>query len=209
MATSKIEAIINEMEDYIDSCKPKMFSTNEIVVGRDEMGSLIRRLRENLPEEIEKYQNVISRREEILQEARNKADVLMQNATTKTNELISEHSIMREAYAQAEEVVNLANGQAQAMLDSAVAEANRYNTSAVQYTDSMLAEIQDILQNSIQSATTNYNNFINGLTQYYETVIENRNALRASQEEDTTDSEGEEPAAEGTDGEDAEELTIM
>ena len=42
--TSKIEDIIDEIEAYIDDCKPSAFSTNKIVVNKDELESLLQEL---------------------------------------------------------------------------------------------------------------------------------------------------------------------
>ena len=57
------------------------------------------------PEEIKQYQRIISNREAILDDAKQKAKELIDNATVQTNELISEHQIMQQAYAQANEIV--------------------------------------------------------------------------------------------------------
>ena len=38
---SRIEEIIEEIEDYIDSCKPSAFSSSKIVVNRDELEGLL------------------------------------------------------------------------------------------------------------------------------------------------------------------------
>ena len=37
MMTSKIEQLIDEIEDYIDSCKPAFFNNNNIVVNKEEI----------------------------------------------------------------------------------------------------------------------------------------------------------------------------
>ncbi|CBK74584.1 hypothetical protein CIY_18550 [Butyrivibrio fibrisolvens 16/4] len=49
---SKIEDIIDEIEAYIDDCKPTAFSTSKIIVNRDELESLIQELRTKTPDEI-------------------------------------------------------------------------------------------------------------------------------------------------------------
>ena len=53
------------------------------------------------PEEIKRYQKIISNKEAILNDAKQKAQELINDATIQTNELISEHQIMQQAYAQA------------------------------------------------------------------------------------------------------------
>ena len=111
--SSKIEQLIEEIEDYIDGCKYQPLSKINIIVNKEEMDDLLRELRLRTPEEIKKYQNIISQREEILAKARERAAKLIDDATAQTNQLINEHEIMQQAYAQANEVVTLASEQAQ------------------------------------------------------------------------------------------------
>ena len=42
---SKIEDIIDEIENYIDECKPSAFSSSKIIVNRDEIETLLQELR--------------------------------------------------------------------------------------------------------------------------------------------------------------------
>ena len=46
--SSKIEQIIDEIEEYIDNCKPHNFSSSKIVVNRDEIDELLTELRMRL-----------------------------------------------------------------------------------------------------------------------------------------------------------------
>ena len=147
--SSRIEQIIEEIEEYIDSCKFQPLSTSKIIVNKDQMDELLRELRMKTPEEIKQYQRIISNREAILDDAKQKAKELIDNATVQTNELISEHQIMQQAYAQANEIVELATKQAQEILDNATTEANNVKIAAMQYT-TMLANLRQI--DSIVSA---------------------------------------------------------
>ena len=50
--SSRIEQIIEEIEEYVDSCKYQPLSTTKIVVNKEEMEELLRELRLKTPEEI-------------------------------------------------------------------------------------------------------------------------------------------------------------
>ena len=63
---SRIEQIIEEIEEYIDGCKPQTFSSSKIIVNREEMEELLNELRIKTPEEIKRYQKIISNKEAIL-----------------------------------------------------------------------------------------------------------------------------------------------
>ena len=115
--SSRIEQLIDEIEEYIDSCKYQPLSNTKIIVNKEEIDELLRELRMKTPDEIKRYQKIISNKEAILNDARAKAEALINEATIHTNELINEHEIMQQAYAQANEVVTMATHQAQEILD--------------------------------------------------------------------------------------------
>ena len=141
---SRIEQIIEEIEEYIDGCKPQTFSSSKIIVNREEMEELLNELRIKTPEEIKRYQKIISNKEAILADAQAKADAIIAQAQVKTDELVSEHQIMQQAYAQANEVVMIATKQAQEILDNATNDANNIRMGAMQYTDDILRNLETV-----------------------------------------------------------------
>lgn len=172
--SSRIEQLIDEIEAYIDSCKYQPFSNSKIVVEKEEIDELLRELRMKTPDEIKRYQKIISNKEAILNDARAKAEALINEATIHTNELINEHEIMQQAYAQANEVVTMATRQAQEILDNATMEANQMRMAAMQYTDDMLASIEALLAQTMGTTKSNYESFIASLTNYSDIVNANR-----------------------------------
>ena len=176
--SSKIEQLIDEIEDYIDSCKVQPLSSGaRIIVNKEEIEELLRELRVKTPDEIKRYQKIISNKEAILNDAREKAEALINEATVHTSELINEHEIMQQAYTQANEVVTLASNQAQEIVDNATLEANSVRESAIQYTDDLLAHVEEILVHSINTSDTKYEEFIQSLHDCYEIVRANRQEL--------------------------------
>ena len=57
--SSRIEQLIDEIEDYIESCKPKFMSSTEIIVNKDEIDELLRELRMKTPDEIKRYRRLL------------------------------------------------------------------------------------------------------------------------------------------------------
>ena len=187
---SKIEQTIEELAEYISQCRTKFFSSTEIVVNREEIEEFLQDLRANTPEEIKKYQRVLSNKEAILNDAREKAQKLIDEATAQTNELISEHEIMQQAYAQAHEVVTMATKQAQEILDNAVNQANTLKQEASKYTEDRLAEMESILEGSISQADANYRSLLTTLVQYRDVIHCNREAMTsATVYEESTDTD--------------------
>ncbi len=184
--SSKIEQLIDEIEEYIESCKYQPLSSTKIVVNKEEIESLLRELRLKTPDEIKRYQKIISNKEAILNDARQKAETLINEATVHTNELINEHEIMQQAYAQANEVVTLASNQAQEIVDNAIIEVNEMRASAAQYTDDLLAHVEEILMHALNSSGARYDEYIRSLNECCNIVKNNRAELRPPQEVDPT-----------------------
>ena len=174
--SSRIEQIIQEIEEYVDSCKFQPLSTTKIVVNKEEIEELLRELRLKTPDEIKRYQKIISNKDAILEDAQSKADSLIADAQTKAQELVTQHEIMQKAYAQANETINAANKQAQEILDSATQDANSIRLSAITYTDDMMANIGSVLNQTLEDAGGKYKAFIDAL-QSLEVVNHNRQEL--------------------------------
>ena len=154
--SSRIEQIIEEIEEYIDSCKFQPLSTSKIIVNKDQMDELLRELRMKTPDEIKRYQKIIANKDAILADAQAKADSMIAEAQIHTNELVSEHEIMQQAYAQANEIVTAATEQAQQILDNATNDANDIRIGAMQYTDDLLSNAESIIGHTLDSYTTKY-----------------------------------------------------
>lgn len=175
--SSRIEQQIDQIEEYIDNCKFQAFSKDKIIVDRDEIEELLEQLRAKTPEEIRHYQKIISNKEAILSDARKKAEDLINEAAQQTNQLINEHSIMQQAYTQANEVVELASKKAQQIINDAVNEANAYRSSAVEYMDGMLAQLENMTEQTMQQAAASNQHLLNSLGEYLTTVRQNRAEL--------------------------------
>lgn len=179
---SKIEQVIDEIEEYIDSCKYQALSSTKIIVNKDELAELLGELRAKTPEEIKRYQKIISNQEAILADAQAKADAIIAQAQIKTDELVSEHQIMQQAYAQANEVVMLATKQAQDILDNATNDANNIRMGAMQYTDDILRNLETSVSHAMDSAKARHDNYMLSLQEFYDEVSSNRAELNPADE---------------------------
>ena len=182
--SSRIEQIIEEIEEYIDKdCKFQPLSSTKIIVNKEHLDELLRELRMKTPDEIKRYQKIISNRDAILADAKAKADAMIEEAQVQTTELVSEHEIMQQAYAQANEVVQLATRQAQEIVDNATLEANAIKDSIMQYTDQKLAEVEDIIAHAVEVSQTHYSNLVSDLNRINDVVQTNRAEFHAQNEE--------------------------
>lgn len=190
--SSRIEQAIDEIEDFIENCKYQPLSNSKIVVNKDELEDLLAELRRRTPDEIKRYQKMISNKEAILADAQAKADAIIAQAEVHTTELISEHQIMQQAYAQANEVVMIATNQADEILNNATNDANDIRLSAIQYTDGLLNDLEEILGNAMETTKARTDNLLNSLQSFYEQVDANRRSLVPSETETAQNQEGRE-----------------
>lgn len=174
---SKIEQIITEIEDYIASCKPIPLSNTKIAVNREELDELIRELRLKTPDEIKKYQRLISNKEAIINDAKEQAEKMISQAKIQTEELINEHEIMQRAIEQANAVIADASAKAQQIVDRAVEDAGNIRLGAIQYTDDMLGNLQMIIEHSIENNKAKYDALISSLNKDLHIVVANRKEL--------------------------------
>ena len=172
--SSRIEQCIDEIETFIDNCKYQPLSRTSIVVNKEEIDELLRELRSKTPDEIKRYQTIISNKEAILNDAKKKAQDLIDKATAQTNELINEHEIMQQAYAQANEVIAQAAKQAEEILTKSTNEANQMKAAAVAYTDQLLADVDAIITKAIETTNASNSALLSSLTSYSETIRSNR-----------------------------------
>lgn len=179
---SKIEQLIDDIEEYIDSCKYATFSNSKIIVSKEEIDHLLSELRKKTPEEIKHYQKIVSNRQAIIDDAKAKAQALIDEATAQTTELINEHEIMLRAYEQADEIVDMASAQAQEIVDDATVEANELKAQAVAYTDSLLAHVEEVVSHYLNNSGTKFKELMDSLNECYETVRSNRQELVAEEQ---------------------------
>lgn len=186
--SSRMEQIIEEIEEYIDGCKYQPLSNSKIIVNKEELSELLTELRLKTPDEIKRYQKMISNKEAILADAQAKADAIIAQAQVHTSELVSEHQIMQQAYAQANEIVMVATNQAQEILDNATNDANNIRVAAIQYTDEILKSLEGIIGHAIDSTKARTENLLSSLQGCYDVVNANRNELIPQEEPMTAES---------------------
>ena len=176
---SRIEQLISEIEEYIDSCRFQALSNSKIIVNKEELEELLVELRLRIPDEIKKYQKIISQQDAILGEARAQADEMLEDAKRQADSMVAQASEQTSEMINdhANEVVEQAQAQAQAIVDAAVNDANNIRQSSIQYTDDMLRSLQTIINHTMEGAKGRFDSFMNSMQSSYDIVSSNRNEL--------------------------------
>lgn len=182
--SSSIETLINEIEEYIDNCKPAPFSANKIMVDKEQLDALLVELRMRTPDEIKKYQKVVSNKEAILNDAKAQAEKIKADAYKEKEAIINEHDIVHEATDRGNEIIEEASNQAQQILDRAVMDANAMRQSAIAYTDELLADVQNVVGQMLDETRTRYENYAGIMNDTYNMIVQNRQELMGVQGEE-------------------------
>lgn len=188
---SRIEQLIDEIEEYVEGCKPAPFSQSKIIVQKEQLYELLTELRLKTPDEIKRYQKIIAQKDKIISDAQAQAEQMIEETTNYANALVEEHEIMLKAYEKAEQTINAANAQAEEIVAAANQNAEEMRMSALSYTQSLIGNIQDVVQRSLDIAKTNSEGLINGLSENLNILVSNNEAL-VSQLNETQPSASEE-----------------
>ncbi len=177
MGLSRIEQLIEDIYEFVESCKMSPLSSTKVVVPKDQLYDLLDELRLRTPDEIKRYQKIIANRDAIIADAEDKAATMLADAQEKTKNLISEHEIMQQAYAQANQVLEQANNEARQIMSSANADANQIRTGALSYTEDMLNTTERVLADAFEMIKTRNNSLLTALEDNLTTVRSNKKEI--------------------------------
>ena len=128
------------MEDLLEDAWNLPMSGGKRVVDTSEMLELITDLRNSMPEEIRLSNEIINKRDRIILQGHEEADLTVQAARAKAEKLVSQEAVYREAQQKAQEIV------AQAQLN-----AKEMKNATVEYCDSILSRTTESLNKSAQA----------------------------------------------------------
>ena len=177
MAMSRIEQLIEDIYEFIESCKMQPLSQTKVVVPKDQLYDLLDELRLRTPDEIKRYQKIIANRDNIIADAEQRALQIQAEAKEKAKTLVNENEIMQQAYYQANEMVSNASAQAEAMIKSANEDAEQIRTGALAYTNEILSEVENILTNAFESTRSRTDALVNSLKSNPDIVVNHKREL--------------------------------
>ncbi len=199
MGASWIEQLIEDIYEFVESCRMQPLSSTKVIVPKDELYDLLDELRLRTPDEIKRYQKIIVNRDAIIADAEEKAAVILAEAGDKAHILLDEHEIMQQAYYQANELVNNASLEAERIISEANDDANQIRQGALNYTNEMLSDVENIIVNAYESSKSKYEGLLNALKGNLDIVINNKMELQpqpVQQEQPTVAQQSEEYATE-------------
>jgi cell division septum initiation protein DivIVA len=183
MGVSRIEQLIEDIYEFVESCKMQPLSSTKVIVPKDQLYDLLDELRLRTPDEIKRYQKIIANRDAIIGDAEEKAGTMLAQAQEKTNNLVNEHEIMQQAYYQANDVVNQATEEVNNIIAAARQDAEQIRTGALVYTEDILTEVERVLSNAYETSKNKYQGLVDALKGNLDIVINNKKELCQQPEE--------------------------
>lgn len=177
MGASRIEQLIEDIYEFVESCRMQPLSSTKVIVPKDELYDLLDELRLRTPDEIKRYQKIISNRDAIIADAEEKAASIVAGARENASGLVNDHEIMQQAYYQANELIDQANAEAERIIAAANSDAEQIRSGAFAYTNDMLSEVENILTNAYESSKAKYDGLIQSLKGNLDIVVNNRKEL--------------------------------
>ena len=177
MSTKRIEQLIEEIFEFVESCKASAFSGSKVIVPKEELYDLLDELRLKVPEEIKRCQKMIANRDAIIADAEDKASAIEQAARAQAQMLINDNEITQQAIFQANEMVRQASEHADMLVAQAQEEAYQIRQGALGYTNDMLGSVERILASAYEITRNRSEAMLESMRQNLETLAENRREL--------------------------------
>lgn len=177
MSTKRIEQLIDEIMEFVESCKASAFSSSKVIVPKEELFDLLDELRLKVPEEIKRCQKMIANRDAIIADAEDKASAIEQAARAQAQMLINDSEITQQAIYQANEMVRQASEHADMLVAQAQEEAYQIRQGALGYTNDMLGSAEQVLASAYEITRNRCDAMLESMRQNLETLAENRREL--------------------------------
>ncbi len=182
MNPSRIEQAIDEIYNYVESCKPTKLYPNKVIVERGELYDLLDELRLCAPEEIKRYQKIITNRDGIISEARHQAEDMVIQAKQQTAQILDQHEIVQTAYQRAEEIMKQATEEARRLVNAATEESEQMHRAALMYTNNLLSEAQSHVEESLKETENKNRMLTSALKNSIQIMRSNREELMSQLE---------------------------
>lgn len=193
MSISKIEQLIDDIIDFVENSKTSFTNPNKVTIYKQDLYDILDELRLRTPEEIKKCQKIINNRNNILEDAKQKAEVIIEQANSRAAAIIDDSEMVHQANAKAQEIVEEALAQANKMIGQANSEAEQIRISAISYTNELLTNAESIIQNAYKNTKARYDLVFSALKEDLDIIAANKRELEADLPREVIDNNSQVP----------------
>lgn len=157
---SEFDKRLADLEDLLEDSINLPLINNKYIINGDKLRGIIDSLRQQLPAELKKANEIIDARDKTIERAREEADITTERAKKNAEILLtkakkSAEEIVQKAQAEAEilvdetEIMAIATEKAQAIVDQAKQDAIKMRNVAVQYVEGILNDTEKSLSTAV------------------------------------------------------------
>ena len=138
-----VQRLLDMLFSTVDEAKGAAFSSDKCVINRDEVLDLIEEIRNNMPQEMKKAQELIRARDEFVAAAKQEVEKMLRQARQQAKDMVSESEITAQARMRASEIIHRAQDRSKELYHA----ANSYTEDALRRTEEAiqmaLSEVQE------------------------------------------------------------------
>ena len=143
MEEKDVKRLLDMLFSIVDEAKGAAFSSDKCVINRDEVLDLVEEIRNKLPQEMKKAQELIRARDEFVASAKQEVEKMLRQAQLDAKTIVSESEIILQARQKAGEIVRKAEERSKELYHA----ANTYTEDALRRTEEAiqmaLGEVQE------------------------------------------------------------------
>jgi len=132
---------IDKIEELAISGK-KFPMSRKTLFDPDELLRLVDQLRVAVPEDLSRAQEVLRKREDLLNQGLDEARKIRASAENEFRNKLDEHSLVKESEKHAEDIIAQANEKAQRIIDASHVESDKRRVAADQYSQEVLYQLE-------------------------------------------------------------------
>lgn len=140
-----LHEIIDDIEEFINDAKPARFNPGKVMVDEEILMTMLEELRSRLPSEMERSKQIVQSKQDIIDDAKIKADAILQNAIKEASETVEDHEIVQLAKRRAADIEREADQYADAAIAKAKAEAKELRIGAMEYTVDLMEDMKALM----------------------------------------------------------------
>lgn len=135
---SEVEVMLGRLQDIVGAARPMPLSTS-VMINRDDVLDLLDEAIHKLPDELRAARWLLKEREEYLAKVRREGDEILDQARTRAERMV-----------QRTEVVKSSEARARKILEAATEEASRLKNECEDYCDQKLGSFEIVLERTMK-----------------------------------------------------------
>ena len=135
---NSVDSILRMMEDIVDTAKIVPMTHGRVLVEQEQFLDMLADLRSQLPRELEDARRIVADRANILETAKKEAENTTRVAEERARKLVDHDEIVKQAQMKANEIMSTAQLQSREL-----------KKAAMEYADSVLAQVDEQLNKSL------------------------------------------------------------